>query len=464
MKRTFVFISVLLLAVVIISSPAYANAAEIDNLQQSPDSVTAGEEWVQVYRTGSYEEINSVRETDDGGFVTVGYSSGNIWVMKLDATGAVVWQNTYGSSQTQYGEDIITTSDGGFIVAGYNSTFGQGDSDALVIKLNSDGTVAWQNMYGSSTLDDEALSIIETSDGGFFVVGNTGTISNDVWVAKLNADGSVAWERDFTTISHETANAAVELSDGSLVVVGTTDIGGTSANFQGLVIKLDANGGLIWQNTYGGSSSEFAHSVSATNDGGFVVSGETLSFGAGSYDVWVIRLNGDGTTVWQNSYGGSNSEYGRSIAATSDGGFVFTGESSSFAVGFSDAWAVKLNGDGSVAWENAYGSSRIDESHAIAPTSDGGFVVSGYSRALGSHEGDGVVLKLDETGSIANCNAARSTQSVVTSSSDAPIPWTGTMQVVSGTVVTSSLLMAPFSATTTTVCAQFAAACDITNK
>ncbi len=222
-------------------------------------------------------------------FVAVFISTGtNAWAQSY-------WARTYGGDNTDLALSSQTTPDGGFIVAGHTDSFGAGDWDFWILKLNSSGSIQWQKTYGGGGLD-AGPSIQTTSDGGF-------------------------------------------------IVAGTTDSFG-AGGYDFLVLKLDSSGNIQWQKTYGANGDDSATSIQATSDGGFIVTGATDSFGAGLEDFWILRLDSSGNIVWQKTYGGSLEDVATSIQATSDGGFIVAGATDSFGAGSSDFWILKLDSTG----------------------------------------------------------------------------------------------------------------------
>ncbi|MEK7368684.1 MAG: hypothetical protein AABZ62_03380 [Planctomycetota bacterium] len=201
----------------------------------------------------------------------------DIWVLKLKADGTVEWQKTYGGDRRDVALSIQQTGDGGYVAAGWTDSFGAGlgDWDSWVLKLRSDGTVEWQKTYGGDKGDEEeeALSIKQTSEGGYIVAGSTGSFgvgSSDIWVLKLRVDGSIEWQK-----------------------------------------------------TYGGIEWDEADSIQQTSDGGYIVAGDTGSFGPifeESSDIWILKLRADGTVEWQKIYGREYDDGARSVQQTRDGG------------------------------------------------------------------------------------------------------------------------------------------------
>src|SRR3989338_8134247 len=228
------------------------------------------------------------------------------------------WEKTYGETGYDYAYSIQQTSDGGYIMAGIGIDFDRIDSDFLVLKLNSDGRIAWQKTYGG-TKSDSASSIQQTSDEGYIVVGNTysfGTGSGDFWILKLNSYGTVAWQK-----------------------------------------------------TYGVTSYDYASSIQQTSDEGYIVVGNTYSFGTGSGDFWILKLNSDGTVAWQKTYGGTSYDFANSIHQTSDGGYIVAGYTYSFGAGFCDFWVLKLLSDGTINFNSNSGASTTDTSATVSETS-----------------------------------------------------------------------------------------------
>jgi uncharacterized delta-60 repeat protein/uncharacterized repeat protein (TIGR02543 family) len=315
----------------------------------------------------------------------------------------VTWAKSYGGTWSDGASSIQQTSDGGYVVAGCTYSFGAGYRlDFWVLKLNSDGTVSWQKRYGGAD-DDSAYSIQQTSDGGYIVAGFAfvySTLSCDFWVVKLNSSGTVAWQKRYGGSGHDAANSIQQTSDGGYIVAGCTGSFGISGDWRFWVLKLDSDGTVAWQKTYGGTEWEEARSIQQTSDGGYIVAGYTWSFGAGFRDFWVLKLDSDGTVSWQKIYGGANYDEVQSIQQTSDGGYIVAGYTSSFGAGYSDFWVLKLNSDGTVSWQKTYGGADDDIAWSIQQTSDGGYVVAGYTSSFGSDGNDFWVLKLNADGAV----------------------------------------------------------------
>jgi len=391
---------------------------------------------------GDFSDIAySIHETIDGGFIVAGYTDSfgagdyDCWVLKLDANGSSVWQKTYGGSDYDAAFSIQKTSDSGFIVVGTTYSFGSGESDCWVLKLDSTGSVVWQKAYGGNGWDG-ANSVQETLDGGFIVAGWTdsfGSGGNACWVLKLDSTGNVVWQKAYGGSYDDSATSIQETLDGGFIVAGYTNSFG-SGSYDFWVLKLDSTGNVVWQKACGGTDYDSATSIQETSNGGFIVAGSTESFGTGSRDFWVLKLDSTGNVVWQKAYGGSAVDSATSIQETLDGGFIVAGYTQSFGAGEEDFWVLKLDSTGNVVWQKACGGTDYDIAYSIQETSDSGFIVAGTTYSFGAGISDYWVLKLNANGNISDCDLVGDT--------------TGTANDTVATVLASSAVPAVTTAVT----------------
>ena len=273
-------------------------------------------------------------------------------MLKLDRDGNTEWQETYGGTEDDVAQAIQQTSDGGYIVAGYTASFGAGKKDVWVLKLDKDGVVVWQKTYGG-TEDDWASSILETKDGGFIVAATTssfGAGKSDIWILKLDKDGSAEWQKTYGLPANEEATSIRQTSDDAYIVTGVTDSFTTLYKGESWVLKLDSVGNIQtnWQILYGGSANDKIYSIEPTRDGKYVVVGNTDSSGVGKKDVWVMMLSGNGTILWKETWGGSEDDEGFSVQETLDGGVVVAGWTGSLGAGKGDLLLLKLDSKGAI--------------------------------------------------------------------------------------------------------------------
>ena len=315
------------------------------------------------------------------------------------------WAATYGGLNGDYSSSIQQTQDGGYVVAGYTWSFGAGDEDAWIIKLDSAGAVTWQKAYGGAN-DDSANSIQQTADGGYIVAGDTssfGAGGSDAWVMKLDSTGAVTWQKTYGDEGSQYFKHIQQTADGGYIAAGENRSSGAGSD-DVWVMKLNATGGVTWQKTYGGIGNDWAHVVQQTEDGGYIVSGATYSFGAGDRDAWILKLNSTGAVTWQKTYGGGDEDYVTSIQQTADGGYIVAGLTQSFGTGDSDVWVLKLDNTGAITWQKTYGGvAGYKSADSIRQTQDGGYIVVGYNYYLFGDTSDVFALKLDSSGSIGSC-------------------------------------------------------------
>jgi PKD repeat protein/predicted secreted protein len=325
-------------------------------------------------------------------------------VVKLHEDGDIVWEKSFGGPGVENAYAIEDTVDGGFIVAGVTDSFGAGGQDIWVVKLASDGTVEWEKSYGDVGADI-AYDIKQTVDQGYVIAGGS---SDEALVLKLNQDGTIGWQKtygDDPGTDLDEAYAIAQTADGGYIVVGITDPAG-AWNADIRVLKLLADGTVAWQNDYGDAGDDRGYAISETVDGGYIVAGSTSSFGAGGFDTWLLKLDSNGAVTWQKAYGETGDEEARAVQETVQGGYILAGSTSSFGRGNRDIWIVGLNTDGSVAWEKTYGQTEDDTGLDVQLTSDGGYINCGATESMGDGSpgfADMWILR-DDDGVIDGCN------------------------------------------------------------
>jgi uncharacterized delta-60 repeat protein len=364
-------------------------------------------QWARTYGGTDFDRAFFIQETSDGGYITAGYTASagagisDFWVLKLSLAGVIEWQYAYGGTGEDVAYAVQETSDEGYIIAGDTYSFGAGESDTWILKLNSEGDVDWEFTYGGIG-DDTAYAIQETSDGGYIVAGYTqlfGVATSDTWILKLTSEGDIEWQHVYEGSGDDKAYSVQETSDGGYIVAGSTQYLGTM-DLDFWVLKLTSVGFFEWQRIYGGFGDDVAYFVQETSDGGFIVAGDSDSFGNKQSELWVLKLTSIGAIEWENIYGGSDNDYLNSVQETSDGGYVVIGNTYSFGAGDSDILALKLSSAGDIEWQRSYGGSEEDVGYCIQETSEGGYVAAGYTDSFGAGESDFLILKLFSDGDI----------------------------------------------------------------
>ncbi len=352
-------------------------------------------------------------------------------ISKTDTKGELVWSKTFGGTLNEYMTSIVNTNDGGFIVLGYTES-NDGDIvksnsmiDIWLSKYNSSGNLVWSKTIGGSN-NDYGTSIIPTTDGNFVISGytasNDGDVPNnigmhDFYVCKINNNGDVLWSKNYGFMSHDHAHKIIQTKDGGFFVGGYADYSGiqgtpgdgnhgeghtlkgynSSAKHgvgEYLGIRLDANGNFMWYRYFGGTQNDRINDIVESNDGGFVLVGysESVDFditnNKGSYDYWILKLDSSGHLHWKKNYGGSGIDQAMGVSKTDNNSYMIVGRSNSTDgditknIGNFDAWVIHINDHGQLLWEKSFGSTEFDAANTIKKLKDGSFGIVGSTRGM----------------------------------------------------------------------------------
>ncbi len=363
--------------------------------------------WWRAYGGTDDAEGSSVQQTSDGGYVVAGYTTAlgyyDVYLIKTNTSGDTLWTRTYGGEDDEEdGSSVQQTSDGGYVIAGLTVSFGAGGGDVYLIKTDASGDTMWTRTYGGTDYDD-GWSVQQTSDGGYIIAGYTvsfGAGGGDVYIIKTNVSGDTLWTRTYGGTGDDEGYSVQHTPDGGYIIAGYTRSYG-AGNEDVYLIKTNASGDTLWTRTYGGTGEDFGYSVQQTADSGFVIAGSTWSFGAGACDVYLIKTDASGDTMWTRTYGGTDNERGRSAQQTSDGGYIIAGYTLSFGAGNEDVYLIKTNASGDTLWTRTYGGTDNERGRSAQQTSDGGYIIAGYTRSYGAGNGDVYLIKTNSLGNIA---------------------------------------------------------------
>ena len=361
--------------------------------------------WNMSYGGSEFDDAKTAVQTTDGGYIIAGstFSFGeggeDIYLIRTNPYGDILWTKTYGSSGDERAYAIQQTLDDGFIIAGYTAHSGLSSADIWIIKTDSVGDSLWTKTYGNDYID-WALSIKQTTDEGFIIAGFThlNLLSSDVWMIKTDSFGDSLWSKTFGGNEDDWAGSIQQTIDGGFILGGfTTDI--VSSSRDCWLIKTDSNGDSLWTKTFGGNSDDWIRSLQQTNDGGYILSGITDSFGAGGRDAWLIRADSIGDSIWTKTYGGTEDDWVyTSVPVTADGGFIVGGGTYSYGVGSSDVWLIKTDTSGEILWTRTYGGVEQDYASCVFQTSDNGFLIAGYTNSFSIGNEDVWIIKTDDLG------------------------------------------------------------------
>ena len=354
--------------------------------------------WNHTFGGVSYDEGYSVQQTNDGGYIitgaTLSFGAGNwdVWLIKTDSTGSEQWNRTFGGSSYDRGSSVQQTNDGGYIISGATYSYGPGDFDVWLIKTDSVGNEEWNYTFGGSSVD-WGYSVQQTNDSGYIISGYTdsyGAGDSDVWLIKTDSSGNEVWNSTFGGINYDRGFSVQQTSDGGYIITGYTvsyDADDTGCDIW--LIKTDSNGIEEWHQTFGGTgvSNKFdmGYSVQQTNDGGYIITGDTEIYYVAKSDVWLIKTDSSGNEAWNSTFGGSGSDRGRSVQQTRDSGYIITGWAWSYSVINPDIWVIKTNSSGNEDWNYTYGfgENSGDWGYSVQQTTDGGYIIVGATMPSG---------------------------------------------------------------------------------
>lgn len=353
--------------------------------------------WTQTYGTANNDMGHFIQQTADDGFIIVGHtwiSNWDIYLVKTDTLGGIMWTGSFGGPYTEFGYSVRQIASGDYIVVGRTQSYGTGLEDVYLLKIDADGDTVWTRTYGGIGYES-GNSLVETPDNGYLIAGSTdsyGAGGSDLYLIKTSIRGDTLWTRTYGGGLDDEAQCIISAAAGGYMIVGTTESFGSGGK-DIWILKINGSGDTLWSRTFGGDGHEFGYSVAAAYNGYFLT-GSTNSFGAGVEDVYTVRIDENGDSLWAYTYGGANVDIGRGIQLTSDGGCFISGYTNSEGAGDYDVYLIKTDSNGIAEWDTTYGGTDDDKSYAIQATDDGGYVIVGYTASRGAGGRDFWLLRM----------------------------------------------------------------------
>ena len=354
---------------------------------QVPDTL-----WTGLYLDGYESYGYSVKQTTDDGFILAGYNkqpgsaTGNAFLARSDVDGNRLWMGNYGGSAFDNAESVVQTADGGFLTAGATTSF---SSDGMVYTVRTDesGDTLWTRTFGESGLDYYGSDATATIDSCYLITGNCCDVLNECRLVLLKYDdsGELLWSQIYRDLWRK-GFSVIQLEEGSIIIAGQAVVNDEGDAF---LMKTDENGEMLWFQSYRAWGSDTGLSVKSTFDGGFIISGSTGWMPNVLKQLWLIKTDLEGDTLWTRTYGGNHHERGEEVCQTLDGGFIAAGTSSSFhTFGVDDIYVVRTDSVGDTLWTYVYGANYPDRGYSVKQTSDGGFIVAGYTQSYSVTPGE----------------------------------------------------------------------------
>jgi len=340
----------------------------------------------------------------------------------------VVWEHIYTAPGDSGANCIANTSDGGFIVTGYTHQMGDNNSSMFLMKTDSLGNMTWDKIFGGGLYDASGFSVVQAPDGGYTAVGyiDQPKTQQDVYLVKTDANGNQLWNKTYGGPQNDVGYWVANTPDGGYIITGYTY--SFIGNMQVYLIKTDANGNMEWNQTFGGGVKDCGNSVEPTQDGGYIIAGYTRTYGhqttqfmdTGGEDVWLIKTNSNGTEQWNRTYGGSDFDAAYAVIQSSDGGYMLAGDTYSYGLGNNNGsvssnsdqvlvggnstnsnanvWLIKTDSNGSEQWNETFGGINDDGAFSVIETPDGGYVTTGVTHSYGSGNSSIYTIKVNSTG------------------------------------------------------------------
>jgi hypothetical protein len=433
---------------------AYVNSSWYPISCPSP-SPSICSQFQKTYGGNAIEEAITVQQTIDGGYIIGGNSNswgggGNdIYIVKTDDKGDLLWSKTFGSTGNDYTYSVRQTKDGGYIIGGTTSSFGAGGYDFYLVKTDASGNLLWNKTFGGSG-NEYAYLVQQTSDGGYIIAGNTnsfGAGGDDFYLVKTDVNGNLSWSKTYGGSGNDWAYSVKQASDGGYIIAGTTFSFGAGNN-DFYLVRTDGSGNLLWNKTYGGTGRDFARSVEQTSDGGFIIGGNTTSFGITGMNDYLVKTDASGDLSWNSTFGGTVGEVAFSVQQTRDGGFMIAGYTQSFRPGLlCDYYLVKTDVNGNLSWSNSYGGTLNNYGYFAQQTTDGGYIFAGITTSFGAGSRDFYLIKTDESGNAGGCNTTIPPTNSTSPASTVTVPSTSTSAPATVVTIPSPIITSP----TTTV-------------
>ena len=354
------------------------------------------------------EEGHSIIQLHDSSFIILGSIDNDILLTKTNRYGELDWQQSIGGSQEDIANHIYSTLDGGYVISGETESYGNGGKDIWLIKTNQSGLMDWNVCLGTNN-NDQAGQAIQTQDGGFILVGGKAQNSNNntnVWLIKTNSQGDTTWTQSFGGSESDSGTDILVEENGGYVIVGDTESYGNGGK-DIYVIKTDLYGEQEWSKTYGGGSDDSGQSIIKASDGGYIIRYIVESFGAGNSSVGILKISQDGDEIWSKTIGGSYGIPGNSLQHIDNGNYIMICSLFDYGNNSFNSYLLQFNDTGNILWDVVWGDTEDDYGLGVLQTLDGGFIITGSTNNYGNgnvFNSDLLLLKTDANGLMVKFN------------------------------------------------------------
>jgi hypothetical protein len=361
-----------------------------------------------TYGGPAAESSWNVAETAGGFLISAdsasfGAGKQDAYFIRTDAMGRLESTRTYGDFGSDTAIGLCPAGDGGFISCGGTTSYGNGEADAYVMKVDGNGEMEWDAAYGGANYD-YAYSAAAVK-GAYFITGYTSSFSknpdSDVYLIKIDKKGVKAFERTFGGANWESGYSVASLDDGGCVIAGYTDSYGNGKSDMYL-IRADAKGNCVWARTFGGIRDDRAYCVIKSRDNNIIISGKSGSYNARGFgwDMIVMKVDMQGNSLWSRVFPAAEVDVGMTVANTSDGGLVACGTKKCYGICDSNVYVIKMDAEGNTQWSRIFAGKSDDAATGLCVDKNGNYAVTGTTLSYGNGLGDVFLLLLDKNGEI----------------------------------------------------------------
>lgn len=362
--------------------------------------------WQQTYGGPKSDKAYSTINTIDGGYAMIGASNSfgsgliNTWLVKTDSEGNILWNQTYSGEGQSIAESIVQTSDNGYAFAGYTYSLDQSGTGApytWLAKTDYKGVLEWNQTYKQSE-NAIAYCIMQTSDHGYALAGQYTAPAGGVeaYVLKVDANGNLLWNKTYGGSGYDQINTIIQQSNGNYVLAGSNSPS-TSGPSSLWLIKADSFGNIQWNQTYNELDNAVLSNMVKTTDGGYALIGWSTN-GSNNVEYLLVKIDSAGAEQWSKKYVGQNVSQALAGIQTSDQGYALAGVTNASNAAFAKAWLVKTDSSGNALWNQTFGGSGQNAATSIAQANDGGYVIGGFTNSKGSGAEDFWLIKTDTNG------------------------------------------------------------------
>jgi len=365
--------------------------------------------WERAYG-GRYDDVSySVQQARDGGYIACGWTASfgpgtpgepNIYLIKTDSLGDTLWTRIYGGPYVDRGTSVQQTQDGGYIITGNSDPNGSGYFNVNLIKTDTLGYTLWTKTYLDTTNLSVGNAVQQSRDTGYIIAGQIG--GWDVYLVKTNSTGDTLWTRSFGGPYWDYGYSVQQTQDGGYIVAGERKFLNDSS--QVYLIKTNASGDTLWTRTYGGSGYDGGYFAQQTQDNGYIIAGyHFLNRALPFSGVYLIKTDAQGDTLWSKVYRGRYPDsvaIGFCVRQTQDGGFIVTGGSGPRGLGNRHVYLIKTDAQGDTLWTKTFGVMGFQQGHSVQQTTDGGYIIAGYTNFFGAGNFDVYLIKTDANGNV----------------------------------------------------------------